>query len=90
MAGSITCGGGDSLQAPNEPVPAFVKVLRGDAQRGFVGEALPDSVVVQVTDAGGAPVPGRVVTFLALDSVPGAGDGAGAANERNAEIFSPP
>lgn len=72
VAGSITCGGGDS-QAPDEPVPAFVKVLRGDAQWGLVGEALPDSIVVQVTDAGGAPVPGRLVSFLALDSVPGAG-----------------
>ena len=71
-AGSITCGGGD-LQSPDEPVPAFVKVLRGDAQQGEVGQALPDSIVVEVTDAGGNPVSGRVVTFLALDSVPGAG-----------------
>jgi galactose oxidase-like protein len=72
VAGSITCGGGD-LQSPDDPIPAFVKVLHGDAQQGEVGQALPDSIVVEVTDAGGAPVPGRVVTFLPLDSIPGAG-----------------
>ncbi len=72
VAGTITCGGGDSLQVPDEPVPAFVKILQGDAQQGVVGDPLPDSIVVKVTDAGGAPVPGRRVSFLPLDSIPGA------------------
>ncbi|HET9040556.1 MAG TPA: Ig-like domain-containing protein [Gemmatimonadales bacterium] len=72
MAGSITCGGGDSLEVPDEPVPASVKVLHGDAQQGLVGEPLPDSIVVQVTDADGRPVPGRAVSFLSLTSIPGA------------------
>lgn len=72
VSGSITCGGGDALTVPDAPVPASVKVLRGDAQQGLVGEALPDSIVVEVLDAAGNPVPGRVVSFRARDSVPGA------------------
>lgn len=46
-------------------VPAQVAVVGGDAQRGTVGEPLRDSVVVEVTDRRGRPVPGAEVEFAA-------------------------
>jgi hypothetical protein len=105
VAASITCGGGDLLDVPDEPVPAVVRVLRGDAQLGRVGEPLPvpirpgrelradlsltatvgapdslalvrgeeqggrvgesltDSLVVEVVDRFGNPVPGVTVDW---------------------------
>jgi probable HAF family extracellular repeat protein len=45
--------------------PAQVAVVGGGAQRGPVGEALRDSVVVEVTDRRGRPVPGAEVEFAA-------------------------
>ena len=72
VSASITCGGGDGLQAPDDPVPTLVTVLVGGVRQGVVGEPLADSVAVQVTDADGHAVPGRLVTFVALDTVPGA------------------
>jgi PKD repeat protein len=66
------CGGGD-LVIPGSGVPAAIRVVEGDSQRGSVGEPLAAPVVVEVTDAGGDPVTDAAVEF-ALTS---AGEGAG-------------
>ncbi len=57
--------GGDNLTLPNEGEPAGVQILRGDRQNGTVGEALGDSLVVEVTDRFGNPVGGVTVTWSA-------------------------
>ncbi|CAN5769081.1 hypothetical protein BH24GEM1_BH24GEM1_17750 [soil metagenome] len=57
--------GGDNLTLPNEGEPAGVEILRGDRQNGTVGEALGDSLVVEVTDRFGNPVGGVTVTWSA-------------------------
>lgn len=57
--------GGDNLTLPNEGEPAEVQILRGDRQNGTVGEALGDSLVVEVTDRFGSPVRGVTVTWSA-------------------------
>ena len=79
-----SCGGGD-LMLPNEGQPASLAVVRGDRQNGTVGQALPDSFVVRVTDRFGDPVPGAEVTWVAdnggsvdpgVDTTDGAGRAA--------------
>ena len=60
----VACGGGD-LTLPNEGQPANVSVVSGDGQTGTILEPLPDSLVVQVTDRFGNPVPGVEVTWAA-------------------------
>lgn len=57
------CGGGD-LTLPNEGEPARVELF-GNLQNGTVGEALVDSLVVEVTDRFGNPVEGVTVTWAA-------------------------
>ena len=37
VSASITCGGGDGLQAPGDPVPTLVTVLVGGVRQGVVG-----------------------------------------------------
>jgi len=59
---------------PDEGDPAAITVLRGDDQRGRVGEPLNDPLVVQVTDSRGRPVAGATVAF----EFSSAGAGAGA------------
>ena len=78
-----SCGGGD-LVLPNEGQPATVTVVRGDRQNGTVGQPLPDSLVVRVTDRFGDPVPAAVVTWApdnggAVDPATATTDGAGRA-----------
>ncbi|HWN19950.1 MAG TPA: hypothetical protein VNO19_13635, partial [Gemmatimonadales bacterium] len=68
------CGGGDGVVLPDEGDPAAITVLRGDDQRGRVGEPLNDPLVVQVTDSRGRPVAGATVAF----EFSSAGAGAGA------------
>ncbi|MYG80731.1 MAG: hypothetical protein F4187_02680 [Gemmatimonadetes bacterium] len=60
-----------------EQRPAVLVVLSGDGQEGFAGAALPNPVVVQVTDQGGTAVRGVVVSFAP-------GEGAGSVNPQNA------
>ena len=43
--------------------PASVRVVSGNSQVGPVGAELPVALVVQVLDAGGAPVAGQAVNF---------------------------
>src|SRR5688500_2849632 len=58
------CGNGD-LTLPNEGEPASVERIRGNLQNGTVGEALVDSLVVEVSDRFGNPVEGVTVTWSA-------------------------
>lgn len=60
----VSCGGSD-LTLPNEGQPAALKVVRGDQQNGTVGQPLPDSLVIRVTDRFNNPVPGAEVTWTA-------------------------
>ena len=52
----ISCGGSD-LTLPNEGQPAKLAVVRGDRQNGTVGQPLPDSFVIRVTDRFDNPFP---------------------------------
>lgn len=63
LAATITCGHGDNLAVPEDPDPAAITVLRGDGQRGVVGQILADSFVVKVSDLAGRPVSGKRVAF---------------------------
>src|SRR6185312_5219067 len=60
----ISCGGSD-LTLPNEGQPAKLTVVRGDGQNGTVGQPLPDSLVIRVTDRFDNPVAGAEVTWSA-------------------------
>lgn len=57
--------GGENLVLPNEGQPAALAVVRGDQQSGTIGEAVGDSLVVQVTDRFKNPVPNVLVTWQA-------------------------
>lgn len=46
-----------------ESNPVQMDVIAGNGQTGLVGEQLPSPLVVRVTDANGAPVPGQIVNF---------------------------
>jgi adhesin/invasin len=57
--------GGDDLTLPNEGEPAVVVRVRGDGQEGTIGQAVADSLVVEVRDRFGDPVGGIEVTWTA-------------------------
>jgi hypothetical protein len=61
MLALIGCG--DDLVLPNEGLPANLVILDGDRQNGTVGQALPESLVIRVTDRFNDPVQGAVVTW---------------------------
>ena len=61
--GCLTAGCGSDLVLPGGAPVLAIRVVDGDGQRGSVGETLPVPVVVEVTDAGGAPVEGATVEF---------------------------
>lgn len=64
-AGSLTCSG-DSTGARDGPEPPdSMSVVRGEGQVGLAGEVLPDSLVLQVVDRLGNPMPGAEVTWQA-------------------------
>lgn len=56
------CGGKDST-APASPILSSVAIVSGDDQTGVVGQALPQPLVVKVTDRGGAGVKGITVSW---------------------------
>ena len=66
------CGGGDDLLLPRAGDPAAVTLLQGDGQNGRVGEALPQPLVAEVTDAAGRPVQGATIVFVLMDPAPDA------------------
>jgi hypothetical protein len=70
-AALASCGGSD-LVLPSASNPADLKVVKGDGQSARVGTALPESLVVQVTDATGRPVVGQAVVFIRDGSSGGA------------------
>lgn len=56
---SITCGGGDT----QPPTASVIEMAAGDGQIGAVGSALPNPLVVLVTDDAGNPVQGVTVQW---------------------------
>lgn len=58
----FSCGG-DDLLLPSEGQPAAITVLQGDGLTGRVGEALPDSLIVEVLDGADRPVAGATVVI---------------------------
>jgi adhesin/invasin len=62
---AISACGGSDLTLPNEGQPAAVAIVRGDQQNGTIGQVLPDSLVVRVTDRFDNPVAGAEVTWTA-------------------------
>lgn len=62
-ASTATCGGGGDLAVPDEPNPAAITVVEGEAQQGVVGQALPGPFIVQVSDRSGNPIAGKRVVF---------------------------
>lgn len=55
--------GSGSSRITVDQTPASVSKVHGDGQAAPAGLALPDSVVVQVTDEGGAPIPEAAVEW---------------------------
>jgi hypothetical protein len=68
---AVACGG-DNLTLPGPGDPATLSIISGDGQRGTVGEAVPQPLVVQLSDGAGRPVVGATVTFQFSDSLPNA------------------
>ncbi len=66
----IGCGGGGDLLLPRDAEPATVTLIDGDGQSGRVGEALPQLLIAEVTDAAGRPVAGATVAFVLNDPAP--------------------
>jgi hypothetical protein len=64
--------GGDDLTLPGPGEPAALRIVAGDQQRGLLGEALTEPLVVQLVDVEGLPVEGRAVAFRFTDEVPDA------------------
>jgi adhesin/invasin len=58
--GLAACGGED-LVLPSEGEPADIVVVQGDGQNGRAGEALPQPLILEVTDGTGRPVAGATV-----------------------------
>jgi hypothetical protein len=68
---AAACGGTD-LTLPGPGDPAALSIVAGDGQRGPLGEALTDPLVVRLVDLDGLPVEGRDVVFRFTDEVPDA------------------
>jgi len=68
---SAACGG-DDLTLPGPGDPATLSIISGDGQSGTVGEAVPQPLVVQLSDGAGHPIAGATVTFQFSDSLPDA------------------
>jgi hypothetical protein len=62
LAGALACGSSD-LALPTDVPPARIEMVQGDDQRGPPGTALPDPLIVRVTDSTGSPLAGQAVTW---------------------------
>lgn len=56
----VACG---TSEAPRRLVPTSIAVVGGGDQSGVVGRELSQPLVIEVTDAGGRPVPGQLIQF---------------------------
>lgn len=81
VTAAVSCGGG-STGPSNGPTPAAVAVVAGDNQRGTVGQALPQPLVIKVTDQSGAAVPGLTVSWTVSG---GGGSVSAASNQTDAQ-----
>lgn len=88
-AGASCGGGGGDIGVPEQPDPAAIIVVGGDAQHGPVGQALPLPLEVQVSDKSGHPISGKRVVFSLpeaqsgeLDPLEGNTDANGRASTR--------
>jgi hypothetical protein len=68
---TVACGG-DDLTLPGAGDPAALSIVSGDGQSGTVGEAVPQPLVVQLSDGAGHPIAGATVSFQFSDSLPDA------------------
>ncbi|MGH7514798.1 MAG: hypothetical protein ACREOQ_17975 [Gemmatimonadales bacterium] len=68
---AVACGGED-LTLPGPGDPATLSIISGNGQSGTVGEAVPQPLVVQLSDGAGHPIAGATVTFQFSDSLPDA------------------
>ncbi len=68
-ADDLTLPGGNQ---PPSPVPAVLKVVSGDGQRGEPGATLGEPLTVRVVDDSARPVPGTPIHFGFLGDIPGA------------------
>ncbi len=71
-AGLLAGCGGDDLVLPGSGAPAGIRVVDGDGQSGPAGQLLAAPIVVEVTDAEGAPVEGATVEFALTSAATGA------------------
>ncbi|MFL5475475.1 MAG: Ig-like domain-containing protein [Gemmatimonadales bacterium] len=60
----VAACGGDDLLLPRDGEPARIAPVQGENVRATVGQPLTESLVAQVTDPAGRPVPGVEVTFV--------------------------
>ncbi|MFL5462287.1 MAG: Ig-like domain-containing protein [Gemmatimonadales bacterium] len=60
----VAACGGDDLLLPRDGEPARIAPIQGTNVRATVGQPLTESLVAQVTDPAGRPVPGVEVTFV--------------------------
>jgi len=59
---AASCGGAGTGPS-NRPTPAAIVVVAGDKQTGTVGQALPQPLVIKITDQSGAAVAGIAVSW---------------------------
>jgi hypothetical protein len=62
VAAAGSCGGTETGPASG-PTPSAIVVVAGDKQTGTVGQALPQPLVIKVTDQSGAAVAGSTVSW---------------------------
>jgi hypothetical protein len=65
MLAVVAACGGDDLLLPSSGEPALIEIVGGNEQADTVGQTLPDSLVVRVTDPERRPVEGVEVAFVA-------------------------
>lgn len=58
-------------------IPTQIRKVSGDGQTGIAGATLTAPLVVQVTDAGGSPIPGRTAAFTVTQGDGSTGSTAG-------------
>lgn len=68
LAAVVRCG--NDITVPAEGLPNRIEIISGDEQTGIVGDPLPDSLVVRITDSKDRPVVDLPVEFVPV----GAGD----------------